>query len=52
MNGTIEKRGVLAHQVCYLVRLPSGVTNSFKTLRQAEKWLAAQAKENTHEKVN
>lgn len=35
---TIEKRGILRHQICYLVRLSDGSTNVIKTLPAARKW--------------
>jgi len=37
---TIEKRGILRHQICYLVKLSDGGTNVLKTLPAARKWAA------------
>lgn len=39
---TITKLGLLAHQICYSVKTPSGPSNTFKTLRAADKWISLQ----------
>ena len=35
---TITKRGMLAHQICYVVTILGGPTNTLRTLRAAQKW--------------